>query len=207
MNKYIAEFVGTFFLLFSIGVSAVLSPEMAPFAIAATLTGVIYMGGHVSKAHYNPAVTVAFFLRGRLPAKEILPYFAAEFSGALAGAGAALVVTRTPIAIEPAAGYSLLQVALVEVLFTFALVSVILNVATSKDHPENGFYGIAIGLIVLGGILTVGGVSGAAFNPSVVIGLNVLKGAWAPIPLYLAADFAGGALAVWGFRLMNPTDH
>jgi len=206
MNKYLTEFIGTFFLLFSIGVSVPLAPEMAPFAIAATLTGVIYMGGHVSKAHYNPAVTVAFWLRGRLPVKEILPYFAAEILGALAGAGAAIAVTGTAIAVEPAPDVALWRVALVEVLYTFALVSVILNVATSKDHPGNGFYGTAIGLIVLGGILTVGKVSGAAFNPAVVLGLNVLKGSWAGIPLYLAADFAGGALAAWGFKAMNPGD-
>lgn len=206
MNKYIAEFIGTFFLLFSIGVSVVLAPAQAPFAIAATLTGVIYMGGHVSKAHYNPAVTIAFWMRGRHEKKEILPYLAAEFLGALLGAALAWAVTGETIAVEPAEGMALWRVALVEVLYTFALVSVILNVATSKDHPGNGFYGIAIGLIVLGGILTVGSVSGAAFNPSVVIGLNALKGSWSLVPLYLVADFAGGALAAVGFRWMNPDD-
>src|SRR5262245_47362961 len=93
MTKYLVEFIGTFFLVATIGFTVVkpgnVDPIIAPLAIGSALMVLVFAGGHVSGGHYNPAVTLAVFLRGKLPVKEVAPYMAAQL---LAGAAAAWVV-------------------------------------------------------------------------------------------------------------------
>jgi len=208
MRKYLTEFVGTAVLLFTIYCSVVSGSALAPLAIGAVLTAMVFAGGHVSGAHYNPAVTLAVFLRGRLAARHLLPYAAAQVIGALAGAALARVVVGAPTGPAlHATGRDLVAVFLAEAVVTFALAYVVLNVATSKDHPNNSFYGLAIGFTVLAGAVAVGGVSGGTFNPAVAVaasaaGLISWSGLWA----YLAATLAGGALAAVAFRVLNPAD-
>jgi len=205
MPKYLTEFVGTFFLMLTIG-STVLAPNdagaMAPLAIGAVLMAMVYAGGHVSGAHYNPAMTVAMYLRGRCAASEVPGYIIAQ------GVGAALAVPAvafmkgnpaiSPIQIVPA------QVLLGEFFYTFALCTVILNVATSRGTSGNSFYGLAIGFIVVGGTYAMGPVSGAAFNPAVVLGATLL-GLFEPasVWLYLVANFAAASAAAAFFRYVN----
>lgn len=202
MPKYLTEFVGTFFLMLTIG-STVLSPNdagaMAPLAIGAALMAMVYAGGHVSGAHYNPAVTVAVFLRGKIAAADVPGYILAQLAGAAAGAVAAGFFkgfpTATPLQVDPI--YALLG----ELFFSFALCTVVLNVATAKGTSGNSFYGLAIGFTVLAGAYAMGPISGAAFNPAVVVGLTLL-GLFASgnIWIYLVAQLAAASAAAALFR-------
>jgi aquaporin Z len=205
MRKYLMEFVGTFFLIVTIG-STVLSPNdagaMAPLAIGAMLMAMVFAGGHVSGAHYNPAVTLALFLRGATAASDVAGYIVAQCAGAAAGAWMAAFFkgapTLTALVINPT--YALLG----EFLFTFALCTVVLNVATSRGTSGNSFYGLAIGFTVLAGAFAMGPVSGAAFNPAVVLGMTFV-GAFAArnVWIYLVANFAAAAAAAMVFRFTD----
>jgi aquaporin Z len=208
MRKYLTEFLGTFMLLFIIYTAVVSGSALAPLAIGAVLMAMVFAGGHVSGAHYNPAVTLAVFLRGRLAARHLLPYAGAQVIGALAGAAVGRAVVGAPKgAALHATGSDLVAVFLAEAVVTFALAYVVLNVATSKDHPNNSFYGLAIGFTVLAGAVAVGGVSGGAFNPAVAIAVSAAGLiSWSGIWVYLSATLAGGALAAMAFRLLNPGD-
>jgi aquaporin Z len=208
MRKYATEFVGTFFLVFTICNAVLAKAALAPLAIGMVLAAMVFAGGHISGAHYNPAVTVAVFLRGRLPAGDIAPYFAAQILGASAAAG----ITRWMLGAAPdpafaAHGKALAAAFVAEVLVTFALAYVVLNVATSKDHPNNSFYGLAIGITVLAGAVAVGGLSGGVFNPAVAIGVSIAGlVSWSMLWVYVVANLVGGALAAVAFRALNPAD-
>ena len=201
-NKLIAEFIGTFFLALTICTAAVhgSAGEYAPFAIAATLMVMIYGLGHVSGAHFNPAVTVGVWLRGACEKDEVAPYIAAQV---IAGAAAALASANLLIA-EPsvtALELDMTQTIGAEFLYTFALVFVILNVATSEATAGNGYYGAAIAFVVLAGALTVGGISGGSFNPAVTGALfvsGVIEAA--DLWMHLVPQFAAGMLAVQAFK-------
>jgi aquaporin Z len=202
MSKYIVELIGTFFLVFTIGNVA---GDMAPLAIGAVLMVMIYAGGHISGAHYNPAVTIAIFLRGKCDAKDIVPYIVAQLFGA-AAAAAAVMYLKGPDVVVPMMDLSekLPQVILAEILFTFALAYVILNVATAKGTEGNSFYGLAIGFTLLAGAYTVGGISGGVFNPAVAVGISIMGlSAWNNIWVYLVANFSGAIIAAFVFKFAN----
>ncbi len=168
MNKLLVEFIGTFFLFFTIG-CVVQSPDpgvAAPLAIGAVLIAMIYAGGHISGAHYNPAVSLAMVINGNLKVVEAIGYILSQF---IAGLAAALTVNYLRPASSEMPTISLGPAFLVELLFTFALVFVILNVALAKTTKGNDFYGWAIGLTVMAGAFAVGDLSGAAFNPAVAL--------------------------------------
>src|SRR5438309_4849296 len=174
MNKYIAEFIGTFFLVLTIGCSVIGNGAgpFAPLAIGSALMVMIFAGGYLSGGHFNPAVTLGVWLRGKCEARDVLPYMMFQVIGAVL---AALVVkflkggaAVTPL--QPATIPALLA----EFLFTFALVHVVLNVATAKGTSGNSFYGLAIGLMVLAGPFSVGNISGGAFNPAAAAGIFVM---------------------------------
>ncbi len=206
MNKYAVELIGTFFLVLTVGLAAGagLAGDFAPFAIGLVLISVIYAGGHVSAAHYNPAVTLAFWLRGRCPSSDVLGYVVGQLLGTALAAGATLVLADVQRP-EPAVP-GLAAIAVAEVIFTFALTWVILNVATAKGTEGNGFYGLAIGAVVIGGIFTVGPISGAVFNPAVALGLCLLSLLdWSVLWLYVITTSAGAALAAVAFRALVTT--
>jgi aquaporin Z len=208
MRKYLTEFVGTLFLVFTISCAVISGGALAPLAIGAVLTAAVYAGGHISGAHYNPAVTLAVYLRGKLNRTDVLPYLAAQILGGLAGAGLGRLVVGPPT--TPAlhlTGSAIGAAFTAEVVVTFALAYVVLNVATSKSHPGNSFYGLAIGFTVLSGAIAVGGVSGGVFNPAVALAASA-EGllSWSTIWVYLAANLTGGALAAAAFRALNPAE-
>jgi len=210
MRKYLVEFIGTFFLMFTIGMTA-LAPgdagKFAPLAIASVVMVMIYAGGHISGGHYNPEVTLGVYLRGRCPLVDVPFYMVAQVLGAIA-AGVLIPVIKGEYPtkhIDP--GFIVAQTLIAEFLFTFALVYVVLNVATSKDTAGNSNYGLAIGFTVLTGAYAVGDLTGGAFNPAVAAGLAFLK--FFPIGtiwIYLVAEFLGGALAAIVFKIVNPDD-
>ncbi|KIF78786.1 porin [Streptomyces sp. 150FB] len=203
----LTEFVGTLFLVLVITTAGAVKAPLAPLAIGGVLAAMVFAGGHISGAHYNPAVTVAVWLRGRLSPVRAAQYVVVQLLGGLAGVGLASVVTGgLPDGGKPLAAPTL-QILAAELLFTFALAYVVLNVATSKSHPDNSFYGLAIGLTVTVGAVVVGPITGGAFNPAVVLaGALSHSLAWGSIGTYLVATLLGGAAAAGVFRFVNPTD-
>lgn len=208
MMKYLVEFIGTFFLVATIGFT-VLEPkgagQMAPLAIGSVLMVMIFAGGHVSGGHYNPAVTLAVFLRGKCPLTDAIPYIVAQVAAAAVAAFLVLYMKGNPAV--TAGNPDIVRALIAEFLYTFALCYVVLNVATSKGTSGNPTYGLAIGFTVLAGAYSVGGISGGAFNPAVAVGVTLMGlSAWANIWIFLVANFAGGAAAAMIFKLVNPTD-
>jgi len=207
MNKYIAEFIGTFFLVLTIGCSVMagVTGGIPPLAIGGALMVMVYAGGHVSGAHYNPAVTLAVFLRGRCPAKDVLPYMVTQIVASLAAAALASYLRPDFVATAVSADFP--RIAVVEFFYTFALAYVVLNVATAKGTQGNSFYGLAIGFTVLVGAFAVGDISGGAFNPAVAVGAASLGFiTWANVWVHMLADFAGAATAAMTFMMLNPGD-
>lgn len=199
----VAEAIGTFLFTFAIIGAVNSGSELTPLAIGLALMVLVYATGHISGAHLNPAVSVGAWLRGAIDLTGMLTYVGAQLVGAaLAGA--------VSFAIWPAGEATAIQTGpafLVEALWTFVLVYVVLNVATSKDHPNNSFYGLAIGATVFVGAVAVGGISGGGFNPAVALGLSITgQFAWGAYWLYLVAPIVGGALAAFAFRLLNSDD-
>jgi len=207
MAKYVTEFIGTFFLVSTIGYT-VIAPgagDMAPLAIGATLMVMIFAGGHVSGAHYNPAVTLAVFLRGKCSAADVLPYWIAQIAGAAVAAMIVLFMKGNP-AVTPMQP-DVVRALVAEFLYTFALCYVVLNVATAKGTSGNPTYGLAIGFTVLAGAYAVGGVSGGAFNPAVAVGITMMGlSSLANIWIFLVANLAAGAAAAVIFKMMHPMD-
>ena len=207
MNKYLAEFIGTFFLVLTIGCTVIpgAASVIAPLAIGAALMVMVFAAGHISGAHFNPAVTLAVFLRGKCPASDVIPYWIAQIVAAILAAFVAVYLcgkSGTPMEIKE------VPIAMVaEFLFTFALAFVVLNVATSKDTAGNSFYGLAIGMTVMVGAFAVGSISGGAFNPAVAVGIGVMKlVSFSQIWIHIVAGFVGGAVAALAFKILNPGD-
>lgn len=206
MKRYVTELIGTFFLVFTIGMTAVTGSAAAPLAIGATLMVMVYMGGHVSGAHYNPAVTLAVLMRGAMATADVVPYLVAQLLGATLAAATVFLLTGATFAPAPSAGG--LEALVAEALVTFALALVVLNVATAESTKGNSYFGLAIGATVLGGAIAVGGFSGGAFNPAVGVGPTLVDvvaggGSLGNLWLYLVGPFAGAAAAVPVFRLQT----
>ena len=209
MGKYLTEFIGTFFLVLTIGCCVVGGAVPAPLAIGSALMVMIFAGGHVSGAHYNPAVTLAVTMRVRCSVADAIPYIVSQVVGAIAAALVVKFLFAKEVAALVAKDLSAVipQALVAEFLFTFALAYVVLNVATAKANANNSFYGLAIGFTVLAGAFSVGGISGGAFNPAVAVGITTIGlVSAANIWVFLVADFAGGAVAAIIFKIINPTD-
>ena len=201
-QKLTTEFIGTFFLSLTICTAAVYGSagDYAPFGIAATLMVMIYAGGHISGAHYNPAVTVSIYLRGACEKDEVLPYIASQV---IAAVSAAIVVESLlfPDALSPEMADLGTDAVVAELLFTFALAYVILNVATTESTSGNGYYGAAIALVVLAGAITVGSISLASFNPAVTSALIVSgKLALADSWMHFVPQFVGAIMATYVYK-------
>ena len=201
-QKLTTEFIGTFFLSLTICTAAVYGSagDYAPFGIAATLMVMIYAGGHISGAHYNPAVTVSIYLRGACEKDEVLPYIASQVIAAISSA---IVVESLlfPDALSPEMADLGTDAVVAELLFTFALAYVILNVATTESTSGNGYYGAAIALVVLAGAITVGSISLASFNPAVTSALIVSgKLALADSWMHFVPQFVGAIMATYVYK-------
>jgi aquaporin Z len=206
MKKYATEFIGTFFLMLTIGCTGMAAGPgvIPPLAIGSVLMVMIYAGGHVSGAHYNPAVTTAVFLRGRCAGADVLPYCIAQLAGAALAAVPVLSFKRSDaVTLDPNVPAALAA----EFLFTFALAYVVLNTATSKATSGNSYFGLAIGFTVMSAGFAVGHVSGGALNPAVAVGAMIMGMLpWGKLWLYLVAQVIAGAAAAFVFRWINPED-
>lgn len=201
MKKIITEFIGTFFLVSGAALGGGLGAALA-------LMVMIYAGGHISGAHYNPAVSLAVWIRGKMSIGDMLGYWMSQIAGAIL---AALVVANV-FAVEGNSNCVIpdngtLKALMGEVVGTFALAYVVLNVATAKGTAGNSFYGIAIAGTVLAMATVIGKFSGGAYNPAVAVGLSIQKTfCWAQIWIYIVGTFSGAALAALIFRMNNPDD-
>ena len=207
-RKYAVELIGTFVLVFTVAVSSLSGSTFTPLAAGAALMVMVYAGGHISGGHYNPAVTLAALWRHRIGLADAWAYWIVQLvAGLIAGLIAHAVVNPGSVATLHPAGRALVAVAVVEFLFTFALCYVVLNVATSKDQPDNAFFGLAIGFTVVAGAFAVGGISGGAFNPAVSLGAAA-GGlfAWSTLWVYIVVQAVAGIAAGVTFLALNPDD-
>lgn len=194
MKKESIEFIGTLFLVLVITLSG------NPLAIGAVLAAMVYMGGYISGGHYNPAVTLAVYLRGKMQKREAIRYMAAQVLGALSAAFISYVITGSSIVPRPSAEITFVSIILVEALFTFALASVVLHVATSSGTARNQYFGLAIGMVLAAGIYAAGPLSGGVLNPAVAVGtilidLKSIQVNFANMIFYIVGPALGGALA------------
>lgn len=208
--KALSEFVGTYMLVFTVGCNVLAgSPVWAATSIACVLMVCVYALGGVSGANFNPAVSLALGLSGKLAWKDVAIYMATQVvAGILAGLSyAALVWSAFNLA--PSSGFAWWQAGLAELLYTCMLCFVVLNVAASKAHAGNNqFYGLAIGFVIIAGGYGAGHISGGCFNPAVAIGIDVSSagmGLFWCLP-YTLFEFIGAALAAALFRVVRPDD-
>ncbi len=204
-KKYLVEFIGAFFLIFTIGATAAFGGPgvIAPLAIGFALMVMVYAGGYVSGGHYNPAVSLAAVVRGALPAKQWIPYAVFQILGGVAAAFVIRLLGALPSC--PAAPYDIWGVVAGELLFTFALCYVVLMTATSSKTAGNSYYGLAIGSTVMVGAFAVGGICMGAFNPAVAISAIVLGSCacWKFVCLTVTMNLVGGLLAGVVYKFLN----
>jgi aquaporin Z len=205
-RKLVVEFVGMFLFVFTVGMATNEggAGALAPLAIGSILMVMVFAGGHVSGGHFNPAVSTAVFLRGRMAANEFAAYVATQFVAAvIAGLVVRYVGGREVNAVVASGGKMLIA----EFIFTFALAWVVLHVATSRGTDGNSFYGLAIGFTVVAGAFAVGGISGGAFNPAIALGAMITGlFEWSNIWIYFFADFLGAAAAAYVFLHVLPAE-
>jgi aquaporin Z len=208
MKRYVTELIGTFFLVFTIGLTTTAQAPLAALAVGGMLMVMVYMGGPISGGHYNPAVSLAVMLRGKLSAVDFVPYVVAQVGGAIGAAYLTFIITGKTFAPAPAANVLPFVAILVEGIFTFALALVVLNVATSKATEGNSYYGLAIGFTVMVATLAGGNISGGAFNPAVGVGpistqFWLGQGALDHVGYYIVGPFLGAGLAAVVFAIQH----
>ena len=211
LKSYVTEFIGTFFLVFTICTTVASGTTLAPLAIGSALMVMVYMGGPISGAHYNPAVSLAVFLRGKIGGKDLGAYMVMQLLGAFVAALAAHYLTGRAVAPDPSMDISKTGAVIGEFIFTFALALVVLNVATSSKSAGNSYFGLAIGFTVMTGAFAIGGITGGAFNPAVGVGPALARYAFdgtslSNVWIYLVGPFLGAAAAAYVFKLQNPGD-
>lgn len=207
LAKPIAEFIGTFFLVLTVGCTVVPgSPGVIPpLAIAAILMTMIYAFGHISGGHFNPGVTLAVVVRGKCPPRDGVAYVVAQLAAATLAALAVGVLVGYP---QAAMAIKDVKAALLaEFLFSFALASVVLHTATARSNAGNSYFGVAIAAVILAGAFAVGAISGGAFNSAVALGIGMMKlVAFNDLWIHVVANLAAGAAAGLLFRAMLPED-
>lgn len=210
MNKYIAEFIGTFALVFA-GTGAIIVNDLTNGAVShvgisltfgLVVTATIYAIGDISGAHLNPAITFAFWLKRSFPGRQVLPYLMSQCAGAiLASAILHYLFAQHPTLGATIPSGSAAQSFVLEIILTFFLMFVILNVAT--DAKEKGLMaGVAVGATVALDALFGGPVSGASMNPARSLAPALVSGHLDSLWIYLTAPFIGASLAVFVCRYL-----
>lgn len=208
MKSYLTEAIGTFFLVLTVGLCVNQNVPLAPLAIGCSLMIMVYAGGHISGGHYNPSVTLAVWLRGALPAREVIPYWVSQFLGGVVAGLLINMFTGHALHVAPGAQVSVVTALLGEIVFSFALSYVVLNVATAKATDGNSYFGLAIGFTIVVGAFAMGAISGGAFNPAVglapaivefILGASPSSAAW----IYAVGPLAGAGLAAAAFKFQH----
>lgn len=208
MRAYLTEFIGIYFLVLTIGLTVLGGTPFAPLAIGGSLMIMVFMGGHVSGAHYNPAVSIACAIRKKLPWAEVPPYLAAQLVGAVAAALTVYGILGQTFTLTPAEGISAPKAIVIEALYTFALALVVLNVATIQKTKGNSFYGLAIGFTIVVAAFAGGPLSGGAFNPAVGFGPILVHsmlgdGTLADLWIYVVGPLLGAVVAAAAFGVQG----
>jgi aquaporin Z len=210
--KALTEFVGTFIFLFAISLAGVSGSPLTPLAIGGALMVMVYMGGHWSGAHYNPAVSFGLFLQKKLTAKDFVQYVVAQIVAGILAFGLGFYITGKTVAIEPGPTFDATKALIVEIIFTAALLLVVFNCAVSRKTEGRGFYGLAIGFTIVVAAVAGGPVSGGAFNPAVGIGATVLHatqggGSWSYIWIPIVGPLVGAAIGstIWKLQENSAT--
>lgn len=212
LRNYVTEFIGTFVFTFAVIGIVVAGADTCATAvgIGAALMVMVYASGHISGGHLNPSVSIAAWLRGALPARDLVPYIVAQLLGALAAFGVGFGLWHTRYFFGSGLNLTghVWPAFLGELVFTFALCYIVLQTATSKDIAGNSFYGLAIGFIVTVGVVAVGSISGGSFNPAITFGL-MLPGifAWKFLWVYLGSEVLGAIIAALAFKLTSAPEH
>jgi aquaporin Z len=206
LPKLTTEFAGTFVFLTVIGLSGA-AGSFAPLAIGGALMAMVYMGGHVSGAHYNPAVTFGLFLRRIIRSETMLAYWVVQVAAGVLAFVFAYFVSGKVADVHPGGAWPSAVAA--EVVLTAALVLVVLNVAATKETEGNSFYGLAIGMTVAAGAFVAGPISGGVFNPAVGIGATLSSailgsGSWSTLWIYLVGPLSGAAIAAGVHYIQTP---
>jgi len=207
--RYIAEFVGTWLLVFTVGCNVLSgSPTWAATSIACVLMVSIYALGGVSGANFNPAVSLSLGLAGKIPWSEVGIYTLTQLvAGVTAGFCYSLLLGKT-FNLQPGVGFGWWEAGLVEFFYTFMLCFVVLNVATAEKNMGNQFYGLAIGFVIIAGGYAGGNISGGAFNPAVAFGIDFsslgVGFGWAF--LYTGFEYLGAAMAAVCFGWCRPDE-
>lgn len=175
-GKAVMELIGTAVLVLTIQLSLNIVPYAAPIAVGLAFIAIVYVGGPVSGAHYNPAVSLAVFIRGRLSFQNMILYWIFQVGGGVCGALLGALIGGKTAPVQRGADYYLLQALLAELVFTALLALTVLGTATNDKVDGNSYYGAAIGLVILAGAFTCHSISGAVFNPAVAIGLGIISG-------------------------------
>jgi aquaporin Z len=211
ISKYVAEFVGTFFLVLSVGLNVLPKNDLAALSIASTLMCFIYALGDVSGAHFNPAVSVAVLISGRnkIEPAQCAIYIVVQLLGGIAAGLLYYAVYGETFPLGPGLGHGWGAVGAAEITFTALLCYVVLCVATLKDgQGHKDVFGLAIGMCVTVGGFAIGGVSGGNLNPAVSVGIDTshaiaAHGAWKNCLGYIVFQIIGGALAAGLFFITH----
>ena len=211
MQKYFTEFIGTFFLVLTIGLAGGAEHDHFAFiAVGAMMTALVYMGWHISGAHFNPAITLGVFIRKGIDIKEAGIYWGVQLIAGLAAAALAGILIMDDSFVfdfvRPGKGDNLIKAVLVETLLTYLLTLVYLNVARKESTGNNSYYGLAIGFTVLAISFVGVSISGGAFNPAVGIGPNIVSAQFGHIWIYIVGPLLGGALAGFTYHFLYPKE-
>lgn len=207
-----SEFVGTFFLVLTVGLNVLQNAALAPVAIGSILMVMIFATGSVSGGHFNPAVTLGVVLCGpkanlnhAVAGVYVIVQIFAGFIASMVYYG----ILGATFTLAPGPGYSAIDAAVAETLFTAALVFVVLNVAVSTQSEGNHYYGLAIGFTVMSAAFAIGGISGCSLNPAVTFGVMLSHAVHAGgsglgyFPLYFLAPLLGSVIGAGLFRVVR----
>lgn len=207
LRKLLTEFIGTFFLVMTIVLAVNTKTDVAVIAIGVVLMVMVYMGGHVSGAHYNPAVSTALLVAKKMPASDYPGYVLSQIAGGIAGSFTGYAVAGAGVGIAAPREVNLTTAAMLEAVFTFALALVVLNVACSKKTQGNSYYGLAIGFTIVAAAYAAGPYTGGAFNPAVGIGLTAtgtdVGASWRDIWVYILGPVVGAVIAAVVFKVQE----
>jgi aquaporin Z len=215
-SKIVSEFLGTYFLVLTVGLNVIGGSKAPVFSIAASLMCMIFALGTCSGAHFNPAVTIAIVAAGRdkCPPKDAGIYIAVQIvAGIAAGCTYAVMEGGKSFPLAPGKGYGWAEAAVAEIMFTFLLAFVVLSVAT-VESPLSEYFGLAIGSCVTAGGYAIGAVSGGSLNPAVSFGISASHaifgggtGVFHNCLIYTVFEIIGGCIAAGIFMATHPSEY
>lgn len=213
VEAYVSEFVGTFFLVLTIGFNVLQNTALAPISIGAMLMVMIFATGKVSGGHFNPAVTLGVYARGNITGDCACAYAMTQLLAGLVAGCCYLSILGASFSLGPGIGYTLGSVCIVEVLFTTALVFVVLSVATTMQDDGNWYFGLAIGFTVMAAAFAIGPISGCSLNPAVAVGVlmsNFLHTGSLRVSIllvYMITPLIGSLIAIVLFQIIREQEY